>query len=407
MSGIANCKLLIANSPISGQVHSWYLAGEDKMLMPAQFPDDSISLNKYIADTGFCSRREADKYIEQGRVTINGKTAKAGNRVKAGATVELDGESIGKKKATMYIAYHKPVGVTSTTDTKDKTNIIDAIGHRERIFPVGRLDKDSEGLIFLTNDGNIVNKILRAGNQHDKEYVVRVDKPVTAEFIQAMSSGVRILDTTTQPCKVVQEGKQGFRITLRQGLNRQIRRMCTALGYEVERLKRVRIMNVHLSTLPVGNWRYLTPEETKGLMQMVASSREDASASVGSALVADRKSKSGPASAKPTAGAVKSEERKVKSASPAVSRSAKAGKVQSGELKMERGGGNTKSGRPIAKSEERRTEKEVRSVKSGERISKSGAPKTKEGAKAEASKKAAVPKKSSYKDFKKGARKRS
>lgn len=331
--------------------------------MTSRIPDDSVSLNKFIADTGFCSRREADKYIEQGRVTINGKVARTGNRVPAGAEVELDGEPLGRKKETLYIAYHKPVGVTSTTDTKDKTNIIDAIGHRERIFPVGRLDKDSEGLIFLTNDGNIVNKILRAGNQHEKEYVVRVDKPVDAAFIKSMSTGVKILDTVTQPCKVVQEGKQDFRITLQQGLNRQIRRMCTALGFEVQRLKRVRIMNVHLGKLASGQWRYLTPEETKTLMQLVASSRADAGASKG---------KSGPAFAKAPAD--------------------KSGVRSAGSEEVRRKG---------AKSGDR-AKSEVRAAKN-----RGSADTAKRPAVTSAGdKKAASSKKSSYKDFKKGARKR-
>lgn len=240
--------------------------------MNTNHSDDSISLNKFIADTGFCSRREADNYIAQGRVTINDKAAIPGNRVYAGDIVEVDGEPIGKKKATIYIAYHKPKGVTSTTDQRDKTNIIDAVGHSQRIFPIGRLDKDSEGLIFLTNDGNIVNKILRAGNEHEKEYVVSVDKPVDAEFIKKMAGGVHILGTMTRPCKVAQEGKNTFRITLVQGLNRQIRRMCHALGFEVTRLKRVRIMNVHLGNLPLGHWRYLNAEEIAGIMRLIAES---------------------------------------------------------------------------------------------------------------------------------------
>jgi 23S rRNA pseudouridine2604 synthase len=247
--------------------------------MAARAQDDSISLNKYIADTGFCSRREADSYIAQGRVTINDRPAITGNRVRAGDVVEIDGEPIGRKKATIYIAYHKPTGITSTTDTKDRTNIIDAIGHRERIFPIGRLDKDSEGLIFLTNDGNIVNKILRAGNEHEKEYVVTVDKPIHAGFIAEMAGGVRILDTVTKPCKVVQEGRSTFRITLTQGLNRQIRRMCSALGYEVARLKRVRIMNVRLGKLPQGHWRYLTAEEVAMINRLVAGSSKEEGAS--------------------------------------------------------------------------------------------------------------------------------
>ena len=241
--------------------------------------DDSISLNKYISDTGFCSRREADDYINQGRVTINDEPAVAGNRVFEGDVVEIDGEPLKKKTKTIYIAFNKPVGITSTTDTKDKTNIIDYINYKQRIFPIGRLDKDSEGLIFLTNDGNIVNKILRAGNKHEKEYFVTVDKPITPEFIKQMSEGVRILRTKTYPCKVTQENKFVFRITLIQGMNRQIRRMCEALEYKVKKLVRVRIMNIHLGKLLTGNWRYLTPEEISDINKMVSESRktEDAS----------------------------------------------------------------------------------------------------------------------------------
>lgn len=241
-------------------------------MMKKDYQGDSVSLNKYIADTGFCSRRDADKYIDQGRVTINDNVAIPGNRVSAGDIVEVDGEPIGKKKATIYLAYHKPKGITSTTDQRDKTNIVDAIAHAQRIFPIGRLDKDSEGLIFLTNDGNIVNKILRAGNEHEKEYVVTIDKPIDGEFVTRMAGGVHILGTRTRPCRVVQEGKSTFRITLVQGLNRQIRRMCHALGFEVTKLKRVRIMNVHLGNLPLGHWRYLNAEEIGGIMRLIAES---------------------------------------------------------------------------------------------------------------------------------------
>lgn len=241
--------------------------------------DESVSLNKYISDTGFCSRREADEYIDQLRVTINGKDAFKGNRVSPGDVVEIDGEPIKKKAKTIYIALNKPAGVTSTTNLTDKTNIIDYLQFPQRIFPVGRLDKDSEGLIFLTNDGDIVNKILRAGNNHEKEYTVGVAEPITPDFIKQMSSGVKILNEWTRPCKVTQEGKSSFRITLTQGLNRQIRRMCEALGYKVTRLTRVRIMNVHLGKLPVGHWRHLTQEEINTIMKLVSESdkTEDAS----------------------------------------------------------------------------------------------------------------------------------
>lgn len=239
------------------------------------------SLNKYISDTGFCSRREADKYIEQCRVSINGIDAHKGNRVKEGDDVRVDGEPLKKKKQTVYLALNKPKGVTCTTDLKDKTNIIDFINFKTRIFPIGRLDKRSEGLIFLTNDGDIVNKILRAGNQHEKEYMVTVDQLVTADFINKMRSGVRILGTVTQKCFVKQEGPNRFKIILTQGLNRQIRRMCEALGYNVESLKRTRIMNMTLNGLPPGKWRYFNPQEIETLNQLVANSSKTADGNEG------------------------------------------------------------------------------------------------------------------------------
>ena len=234
------------------------------------------SLNKYISETGFCSRREADKYIDMGRVTINDNVAIKGNRVMPGDVVEIDGEPIKKKDKIVYLVFNKPVGVTCTTDLKDKSNIISFINYKSRIFPIGRLDKPSEGLIFLTNDGDIVNKILRAGNNHEKEYVVTVDKPVSGDFVQKMSNGIRILDTVTKKCFVKQEGKNRFRIILTQGLNRQIRRMCTALGYTVTTLKRVRIMNITLADLPIGKWRYFTSAEINAIEGMVATSSKTA-----------------------------------------------------------------------------------------------------------------------------------
>lgn len=235
-----------------------------------------ISVNKYISETGFCSRREADKYIEQGRVTINDNIASKGNRVKDGDVVEVDGEPLKKKKATVYIALNKPKGITCTTDLKDKTNIIDYVNFSSRIFPIGRLDKRSEGLIFLTNDGDIVNKILRAGNQHEKEYIVTVDKPIDIEFLKNMRNGVRILGVMTQKCFVQQEGANRFRIILTQGLNRQIRRMCEVLGYDVVALKRTRIMNMTLKDLAQGSWRYFTKEEVNNLNALVADSKKTA-----------------------------------------------------------------------------------------------------------------------------------
>jgi|SRR6478672_112543 len=236
-----------------------------------------ISLNKFISDSGFCSRREADRYIEECRVTINDKDAHKGNRVQAGDIVKVDGERIGRKKvAAVYLAFNKPKGVTCTTDTKDKTNIIDFINYKTRIFPIGRLDKLSEGLIFLTNDGDIVNKILRAGNGHEKEYVVTVDKPVTLDFVKKMRDGVRILGGTTQKCFVKQEGDNRFRIILTQGLNRQIRRMCEALDYRVTSLKRTRIMNFTLTGLPTGKWRYFTASEINSIQEMLSHSSKTA-----------------------------------------------------------------------------------------------------------------------------------
>ena len=230
------------------------------------------SLNKYISDTGFCSRREADRYIEECRVTINGKDAHKGNRVKEGDVVLVDGEPLKKKQAAVYIMLNKPKGVTCTTDLKDRTNIIDFVGYKARIFPIGRLDKLSEGLIFLTNDGNIVNKVLRAGNAHEKEYIVTVDKPISHDFINKMRNGVRILGTVTNKCFVKQETENRFRIILTQGLNRQIRRMCETLGYRVTSLRRIRIMSFSLSNLPAGKWRLFTPQETAMLGQLVQNS---------------------------------------------------------------------------------------------------------------------------------------
>lgn len=234
--------------------------------------DGSISLNKFISDTGICSRREADKLIQEGLVTLNGLTAKTGNRVLPGDKVLINGKLLKAPPKTIYLAFNKPVGITCTTDVKEKGNIISYINHPQRIFPIGRLDKPSEGLIFLTNDGNIVNKILRAGNNHQKEYVVTVNKPITPQFIQRMGNGVPILGTVTKKCVVKQNGPLVFTIVLTQGLNRQIRRMCEYLGYSVVKLKRVRIMNIDLGKLPVGKWRLLTPQEVDTIQALVANS---------------------------------------------------------------------------------------------------------------------------------------
>lgn len=238
--------------------------------------DKSISLNKFISDTGYCSRREADNLITQGRVLLNDRPAVPGNRYKPGDTVVVDGSlmTAAKKDKCVYLALNKPPGITTTTELHIKDNIISFVGYPKRIFPIGRLDKDSQGLIFLTNDGDIINKILRADNNHEKEYIVRVNKPIDHAFLQQMSQGVPILDTRTLPCKVQMMGRQTFRITLTQGLNRQIRRMCEYLGYAVVDLQRVRIMNIRLDKLPLGKWRYLSEAEVSLLMESVADSNK-------------------------------------------------------------------------------------------------------------------------------------
>ncbi|WP_201769265.1 23S rRNA pseudouridine(2604) synthase RluF [Fervidicella metallireducens] len=228
-----------------------------------------VRINKYISETGICSRREADKLIEERRVKINGKIAEMGSKVEEGDIVQVDGKPIGKKKPLVYIALNKPVGITCTTERNVHGNIIDFVNHKERIFHIGRLDKDSDGLILLTNDGDIVNKILRSENEHEKEYIVTVDKPITERFIQAMSSGVKILGRVTKPCKVNKIRDNVFQIILTQGLNRQIRRMCEALGYNVVRLQRVRIMNIKLGNLPLGQWRDLSDKELNELFRQL------------------------------------------------------------------------------------------------------------------------------------------
>ncbi|SEC24057.1 23S rRNA pseudouridine(2604) synthase RluF [Paenibacillus sp. GP183] len=230
-----------------------------------------MRINKYISETGICSRREADKWIDARRVTINEGIAELGSTVEPGDDVRVDGRPIGAKKKHVYIALNKPVGITSTTETHIQGNIVDFVNHPERIFPIGRLDKDSEGLILMTNHGDIVNQILRAENNHDKEYVVTVNRPITPMFLQGMSSGVKILGTVTKPCTLHKVGDRVFRIILTQGLNRQIRRMCEAFGYRVTRLQRVRIMNVGLDGLPVGKWRDLTEQELQDLMATLKS----------------------------------------------------------------------------------------------------------------------------------------
>ncbi|MCF0070109.1 23S rRNA pseudouridine(2604) synthase RluF [Dyadobacter sp. CY261] len=233
---------------------------------------DPVRINKFISETGFCSRREADKLVEQGRVTLNGRKVVLGDKATSDDDVRVDGKALKAKKPAVYIAFNKPVGITCTTERHIKGNIIDYIRHKERIFPIGRLDKPSEGLIFLTSDGDIVNKILRAGNNHEKEYVVTVNKPITPDFLQKMASGVPVLGTITKKCFVRKESSFVFTIILTQGLNRQIRRMCEYLGYNVTKLKRVRIMNVTLNDLPTGKWRDLTPAEMNEINEAVRQS---------------------------------------------------------------------------------------------------------------------------------------
>ena len=264
------------------------LAGNDshenkeKSVKPAEAePTTGIRINKYMAESGMCSRREADKLVADGKVYIDGVQAVMGSKVLPGQKVTVKGQDIKKNEDLVLIAFNKPVGIVSTTDKREKDNIIDYINYGKRIFPIGRLDKESEGLILLTNDGDIVNKILRAGNYHEKEYVVTVNKDITPEFLKTMSSGVPILDTVTRPCKIEQIDKKVFKIILTQGLNRQIRRMCEALGYRVRSLIRIRIMNIKLNHLKSGTYRNLTPKELEELRQMIADSsnapRRDAS----------------------------------------------------------------------------------------------------------------------------------
>jgi 23S rRNA pseudouridine2604 synthase len=226
----------------------------------------SMRLNKYISETGMASRREADAWIEAGRVSINGAVATLGAQVNDGDVVCVDGRPVGAAKKHVYIALNKPVGITSTTERDVQGNIVDLVNYPERIFPIGRLDKDSEGLILLTNNGDIVNEILRSENEHEKEYIVTVDRAATEIFLNGMASGVRMLGTVTKPCKVKRVDARTFRIVLTQGLNRQIRRMCSFFGYKVVRLQRVRIINVTLAGLRAGQWRELTPPEVRSLL---------------------------------------------------------------------------------------------------------------------------------------------
>lgn len=235
--------------------------------------EEEVRINKYLSEIGYCSRRAADKLIEQGRVTINGRVPEMGTKITSKDDVRVDGKSLHNANEELdYIAFNKPIGIVCTTDTRvEKDNIIDYINYPKRIFPIGRLDKPSEGLILLTNDGDIVNKILRSGNDHEKEYIVRVNRPLTPDFIQKMGNGVPILDTISKKCKVEAIDDFTFNIILTQGLNRQIRRMCEFLDYKVVKLKRIRIMNIHLD-IPVGEWRPLTQKELDEINRLVENS---------------------------------------------------------------------------------------------------------------------------------------
>ncbi|GAB3289837.1 23S rRNA pseudouridine(2604) synthase RluF [Hymenobacter humi] len=260
----------------------------------------STRLNKFISESGLCSRREADRYIEQGLVLINGKPAGVGDQVRPRDRVTVNGHKLEPKQAedAVYLAFNKPVGITSTSEPGVRGNIVDYVNHAARIFPIGRLDKDSSGLIFLTSNGDIVNKILRAGNRHEKEYVVTVNRILSDQMLEEMAHGIPMLGTVTKPCLIQKETPYIFRITLVQGLNRQIRRMVEHFGYEVTKLERVRIMNVTLKGLPVGDWRELTPTELAGIMKMVekSSGTEDASGvkRAPKTPAVDRRPKSGP-----------------------------------------------------------------------------------------------------------------
>lgn len=234
--------------------------------------ENGVRINKYLSDAGVCSRREADALIAEGKVLIDGVAAEVGSRVRQGQTVTFQGKNLSRQEEQVLIAFYKPVGIVCTTDPREPDNVVDCLHYGKRIYPIGRLDKDSEGLLLLTNDGDIVNKILRAGNHHEKEYQVTVNKPVTPEFLKGMAGGVPILDTVTKPCKIEPTGKNSFTIVLTQGLNRQIRRMCEYFGYRVVALKRVRIMHITLGRLHPGTYRNLTTEEWKRLREVLQSS---------------------------------------------------------------------------------------------------------------------------------------
>lgn len=238
---------------------------KEKRLKEKKANTEEIRLNKFLSDAGYCSRREADRRIDKGEVTVNNQVAVMGQKVTLDDVVRVRGQLISREEEQIVIAFNKPVGVECTADMTNPDNIVDFIGYDKRIYPIGRLDKNSQGLILLTNDGSLVNHILKAANYHEKEYVVTVDKPVDDSFVQKMSSGVEILGQMTRPCQVTKVNKHTFHIVLTQGLNRQIRRMCEELGYKVQKLKRIRIMNITLGNLPVGKYRNVTDEELKGI----------------------------------------------------------------------------------------------------------------------------------------------
>ena len=231
-----------------------------------------MRINRYLSDSGYCSRREADRLIAQGRVKINGQIAQLGQTVKAGDRVQADGQELSAVGRKVYLLLNKPRGIVCTADPREPMNVVDYVGYPIRIFPVGRLDKDSEGLLLLTSDGEIVNRLLRAAGGHEKEYEVEVDKPLTREFMERMMSGVEILGTTTLPCKLRRTGARSFNLVLVQGLNRQIRRMCESLGYNVQKLRRVRINSIRIGTLQPGQWRELTDAEVSGLLASIRDS---------------------------------------------------------------------------------------------------------------------------------------
>lgn len=248
------------------------MSGKRKKFEVPEQKDTGVRINKYLGDAGVCSRREADKFIEQGKVTIDGEVAQMGSRVFPGQKVTFNGRELKKQEEQVLIAFYKPVGIVCTTDTREPDNVIDYLNYGKRIYPIGRLDKDSEGLLLLTNDGDIVNKILRAGNHHEKEYLVTVNKPLTPEFLKGMAAGVPILDTVTKPCTIEQTGKCSFKIILTQGLNRQIRRMCEYFDYRVLALKRVRIMHIQLGHLKPGTYRNLSEGELERLQNVLKNS---------------------------------------------------------------------------------------------------------------------------------------